>query len=146
MPLVGQTFGKVLRIDVLEHIINRRQLLQECHRILKPQGKLLLTAPNRDTTWKRTLRRFDLPSFADPDHKIEYTPEELEGELTACGFKMGPRHSIVYDTPFAGFLDVLGACSISVYCKIQRWKIQRAMRYPLESTGWWLVAEKEYPR
>lgn len=55
-----------------------------------------------------------LPSFSDPDHKIEYNREELEEELAAAGFRVESCSTIVYDTPWYGVIDLLGGLSLFV--------------------------------
>ena len=39
-------FDVVTMYQVLEHIANPRAVLKECHRILKPGGRLLVSVPN----------------------------------------------------------------------------------------------------
>lgn len=41
------TFDAVLMIEVLEHISNDKKSIAEIYRVLKPRGKLIVTAPNK---------------------------------------------------------------------------------------------------
>lgn len=45
IPLENQTIDNVFCAEVLEHVFNPNDVLQEINRILKPNGQLLLTCP-----------------------------------------------------------------------------------------------------
>lgn len=47
IPLRDKTFDLVLVFEVLEHVIQPMAVLREVNRVLKPNGILFLTAPNR---------------------------------------------------------------------------------------------------
>jgi len=149
LPFCSATFDTVMLLDVIEHLHGRIALLQEIHRILRPGGQLLLSAPNRDTWWKRQLRAAGLDDYADPDHKIEYTLDELLRELAAGGFEPKQKPQvIVYDTPWAALIDLVGGLSLSLYRVLAMWKIRQAQAYPQETTGWRLACRRlpSYPR
>lgn len=140
-PFRDSTFDAVLFLDVIEHLEPRREVLAEIRRVLKPQGRLLVSAPNRETSWRRHLRAAGLFSFSDPDHKVEYTREEFLAELRAGGFEPeGPVMPVVYDTPWAGLIDAIGGVSLRLYARLSRWKREAAVREPEESTGFQVVA------
>lgn len=83
-------FDLIGAFDVLEHIKEDEIVLQEIHRILKPEGGLLLTVPQHPRLW----------SAADTQacHKRRYRSTELQQKLTAHGFK------IVFTTSFVSLL------------------------------------------
>jgi SAM-dependent methyltransferase len=140
-PFPEKSFDTALFLDVIEHLHSRLEVLREIRRVLKPSGRLLVSGPNRDTAWRRTLRAAGLFAFADPDHKVEYTEAEFLAELSAGGFEpVGPVMPIVYDTPWAGVIDALGGVSLRLYARLSRWKRDVALRRPLESTGFRVVA------
>lgn len=140
-PFADASFDAVLFLDVLEHLEPRLDVLREIRRVLKPQGRLLVSAPNRDTSWRRRLRRAGLFAFSDGDHKVEYTREELLAELRAGGFAVdGPVLPVVYDTPWAGLIDLVGGLSLGLYARLNRWKREAALRRPEESIGFRVVA------
>ena len=118
-------------------------VLREIHRVLTDTGRLLVSGPNRETRWRRTLREAGLFSYSDPDHKIEYTRGELLTELAAAGFEPdGPVMPVVLDTPWAGVIDTVGGLSLGLYDRLSRWKREAALRRPEESTGFRVVARK----
>ncbi len=139
-PYRDGAFDRVLALDILEHVRERSRFLSECRRVLRADGRLLVAVPNRGTTWRRRLRRMGLPSFSDPDHKIEYNREELEEELAAAGFCVESCSTIVYDTPWYGVIDFLGGLSLFVYGKLAAWKWRTAAEKPEESNGFRVVA------
>jgi ubiquinone/menaquinone biosynthesis C-methylase UbiE len=142
LPFADSSFDKVLFLDVIEHLQERERMLREIKRVLRAGGLLLLTAPNRETSWKRVQRRFGLSSYADPDHKIEYDQDEFIRELSQAGFRVkGTTMPIVYDTPFAGWIDLTGGFSLSLYDRLARWKREYVKKHPKETTGWRVVAE-----
>ncbi len=118
-------------------------VLREIARVLKDDGRLLVSGPNRDTRWRRRLRAAGLFAFSDPDHKIEYTQAEFVEELCRGGFEPdGPLMPVVYDTPWAGVIDAVGGVSLRAYARLARWKREAALRHPEESTGFQVVARK----
>jgi predicted SAM-dependent methyltransferase len=57
-------------------------VINEAFRILRPGGHLALDTPNALVT------RVQQAAFIDPDHKVEYTPDELSAKLAAAGFEV----------------------------------------------------------
>jgi SAM-dependent methyltransferase len=142
-PFPDRTFEKALFLDVIEHLHPRVAVLREIHRVLKDEGRLLVSGPNRENSWRRTLRAAGLFAYSDPDHKIEYTRDEFLDELTQAGFEPeGAVMPVVLDTPWAGVIDAVGGVSLGLYDRLSRWKRDAALRRPEESTGFRVVARK----
>jgi SAM-dependent methyltransferase len=142
-PFPDGHFDAALFLDVIEHIHPRVAVLREIRRVLKPGGRLLVSGPNRDTSWRRHLRQAGLFAFSDPDHKVEYTAEEFLAELRAGGFVADQVMPVVYDTPWAGLIDAVGGLSLGAYARLSRWKRDAAVRHPGESTGFQAVARRQ---
>lgn len=51
IPLPDNSFDYVTSSEVLEHVNDKTKMLEECYRVLKPGGKLILTTPR--TGWRR---------------------------------------------------------------------------------------------
>lgn len=142
-PFADGTFDVALLLDVIEHLDARREVLREIRRVLKAEGRLLVSGPNRETTWRRRLRQAGLFAYQDPDHKIEYSRAEFLSELQGGGFAPeGPLLPVVYDTPWAGLIDTVGGLSLRLYGRLSRWKHEAALRNPEESTGFRVVARR----
>jgi SAM-dependent methyltransferase len=141
LPFPPGMFDAALFLDVIEHLEPRVAVLREIRRVLKPEGRLLVSGPNRATSWRRRLREAGLFAFSDPDHKVEYTRDEFLAELHAGGFvPAGPVMPVVYDTAWAGAIDAVGGVSLGLYARLSRWKRDAAVRHPEESTGFRVVA------
>jgi len=58
LPFAAGVFDRVYAIEVLEHVVNPRQLVEELHRVVKPGGEIIVTSPHE------SLRVF--PGFLTP--------------------------------------------------------------------------------
>lgn len=143
LPFAPSAFDAVLLLDVIEHLHRRVELLGEIHRVLRPSGLLFVSAPNADTGWKRRLRAAGLFAYTDADHKIEYSLPALRDELAAGGFEvLGEPQPIVYDTPWAGLIDLTGGFSLALYRRLAQWKVDQLKRHPEDTIGWRLVCRR----
>lgn len=140
LPLKSNSIDKIIFLDVLEHLVKRQQILREISRVLKPKGLLFLAVPNVETSWKKLQQQVGLNCYGDPDHKIEYTKTSISQELTKAGLKIVDSKPVVFDTPWVGFIDLLGGFSLSLYAQITKIKKQKAKNNPQESTGFRIVA------
>jgi len=146
-PFPDRRFDVVLLLDVIEHLVPRVAVLLEIRRVLKDDGRVLVSGPNRETSWRRRLRQADLFAYSDPDHKVEYSRAEFVAELANGGFRVeGKLMPVVYDTPWAGCVDALGGISLGLYARLAQWKRDVALRHPDESTGFRAVAVKSDAR
>lgn len=137
-----KSFDKILCLDVLEHLVKRDQLLAEIKRILKPNGLAFIAIPNLNTSWKRLQKQVGLNSFADPDHKIEYVYENLEVMFKKAGFKIISLNSTTFDSPWIGFIDLIGGLSLRLYAKLVVLNKAKASRNLNESTGFRIIIKK----
>jgi SAM-dependent methyltransferase len=72
MPFEDASFDVVVCFEVIEHLEDRAAAVRELARVLRPDGLLVISSPNRDTS---------VPG--NPYHVHEYTPDELRNELAA---------------------------------------------------------------
>lgn len=140
-PFKKNQFDKILFLDTLEHLNKRCFVLNEVRRVLKPNGLLFLSIPNIDTSWKGLQKKAGLSPYSDSDHKIEYTKDSIREELKCSGFKIIKMWPIVYDTPLAGIIDLVGGFSLSIYKKLSLWKIKMVKLKPKETTGFRIIAK-----
>ncbi|WP_017304602.1 class I SAM-dependent methyltransferase [Spirulina subsalsa] len=91
LPFPDQSFEIVTMLAVLEHIEHEQAILQEIHRVLVPNGKLILTVPS---LWAQPILEFlayrlKLVSEAEiRDHKRYYNRQKLKQSLVIqAGFQ-----------------------------------------------------------
>ncbi len=80
LPFPDNGFDLVALLDTVEHIDDELGVFQECRRVLKPGGKLIITVPAFMSLW----------SYNDEinDHKRRYTAAELQQKLEICGLRV----------------------------------------------------------
>jgi len=71
LPFAPRSFDAVVCFEVIEHLRRGELVLDELRRVLRPEGVLIVSSPNRDVY---------LPG--NPHHVHEYTPSELHAALT----------------------------------------------------------------
>lgn len=141
-PFHKNQFDKILFLDTLEHLNKRDFVLNEVRRVLKTNGIVFISIPNIDTRWKRLQMRAGVNPYCDPDHKIEYTRDDIEEELERNKLKIIKIDPIIYDTPLAGFIDITGAISLTIYKKLVMWKKRMVKFRPGDTTGFRIVAKE----
>ena len=72
-------FDGIGAFDVLEHIDEDEQVLQQFHRALRPAGGLILTVPQHRFLWSSTDEQ--------AHHKRRYSRGELLSKVTRAGFR-----------------------------------------------------------
>jgi SAM-dependent methyltransferase len=83
-----ERFDVVVLSNVLEHIDDRVTLLRRLREQAAPD-RLLIRVPVLERDWLVGLRRdLGLPYYADPTHRTEYSPEQLEAELGDAGLEL----------------------------------------------------------
>ncbi len=80
LPFSANTFDLVALLDTVEHIPDELGVLQECRRVLKPGGRLIVTVPAFMWLW----------SYNDEinAHQRRYTAPELQQKLELCGLRV----------------------------------------------------------
>jgi len=80
MPFADATFDLVTALDVVEHVDDDGAMLREARRVLKPNGRLLITTPAFQWLW----------SYNDElnAHKRRYTARELNRRLEQAGLRV----------------------------------------------------------
>ncbi|MBM3816734.1 MAG: methyltransferase domain-containing protein [Actinobacteria bacterium] len=80
LELPSNSLAALSLFDVLEHVQDRQGLLHELHRVLQPDGFLVLTVPALPLLWSQ----FD----DDEAHQLRYTRLTLRNELVKAGFSV----------------------------------------------------------
>jgi SAM-dependent methyltransferase len=88
LPAPTASVDAIVTLQVIEHVWNHREFVGECLRVLRPNGTLVVSTPNR-LTFSPGL---DAP--VNPFHTKEFTAAELTALLVANGFEIAAVHGL----------------------------------------------------
>jgi len=86
MDLPDDEFDVITLWDVLEHTPNPRNVLDECKRVLKPGGLMIINYPDIESLVARLMGRRWV--FLLSVHLYYFTPDTIEKMLIEVGFKV----------------------------------------------------------
>ena len=132
LPFPKDSFDKIIMSEVIEHVNDDIKVLKEARRILKEDGILVLTTPNKDypflwdpVNWiLEHSFNFHIKNgfFAGiwNQHLRLYKPEELKKRLEKAGFKVVSCELLTnWCLPFNHYLLNLG-CKLLFYKKLSQ--------------------------
>ncbi|GAC48969.1 putative methyltransferase [Gordonia aichiensis NBRC 108223] len=90
LPLPDQSVDVVVNFQVIEHLWDQAAFIAECHRVLRPGGRLLISTPNRITFSPGR----DTP--LNPFHTRELDAAELTGLLIEGGLESVVMHGVYH--------------------------------------------------
>lgn len=124
-----ESFDVIVSKEVIEHLIEPNDLLQQAFRLLRPGGILVFSTPNKDSLHLRVNRLFGRPDFmCAGDHIREFTYTEMQEMIVAAGlieeaaigvtllpyhyvegvFPDTIRHAEDHDVEFNAIMQILG--------------------------------------
>jgi 2-polyprenyl-3-methyl-5-hydroxy-6-metoxy-1,4-benzoquinol methylase len=86
MQYPDNTFDAVTMNHVIEHVYEPVTLLQECHRVLKPGGRLVVVTPNTISYGHRRFRQY-WRGLEPPRHLYVFSPVTLRRVAERAGFQ-----------------------------------------------------------
>jgi ubiquinone/menaquinone biosynthesis C-methylase UbiE len=113
LPLKDNTFDCVLMSEVIEHLEAPQISIREAARVLRPDGRLLVTTPNYRSFWpvmEWAVDRLNMaPKMAGEQHISRFYPSSLKNLLTESGLMIEYAGSIYNLSPFLSLLSPEGA-------------------------------------
>jgi SAM-dependent methyltransferase len=82
LPLADATADVVVSLQVIEHVWNQLEFVEQCRRVLRPGARLVVSTPNRLTFSPGSERP------VNPFHTHEFTAAELGDLLLAAGLNL----------------------------------------------------------
>jgi SAM-dependent methyltransferase len=133
-------FDAITLWHVLEHVANPRALLAEIHRVLKPDGVLLVAVPNFGSLEARVSK--DKWFHLDvPRHATHFSQATLEQGLYESGFDIRHTSGFAPEYDFFSFIQsALNLCGLrhNLLYDIVRGKQAKVLSG--EPARWWQVA------
>lgn len=119
LPFKDNSFDMVVCIEVYEHAFNPNQLLREISRVLKPDGILNITAPNK--LWP-IEGHYHLPF-------LSYLPQKL-ADIYVRLFNKGSGYNNIYQLPtYRQFYD-----NVSKYFTVDDLTFEKVINYQFYET------------
>ncbi len=98
-PVVDNYFDIIFFNHVLEHIPDAERAMQEVHRILKPDGLLVLGVPNEGAFFGQLAYRLQPSSLATTDHVHFFTSKSLTSLCLKSDFKVIEEKALGWGIP-----------------------------------------------
>jgi len=101
LPFKENSFDAVYALDSLEHIKNAKKAIGQIRRVLKPRGKLIITAPTENLFYR--FCRFVTYGTLERGEGMgthHHTAKSLDRDIRAGGFVMEKTASLPLFAPF----------------------------------------------
>lgn len=96
LPFEDDSFDGAVILDVIEHVVNAEQLLDELARVIRRNGFLVLSTPNIAFYKYRLQSLWGYPPPNEGTHFRFLTKKLLDDTLQASGFVVVKRNSCIY--------------------------------------------------
>lgn len=119
LPFKNESFDLAISYDVIEHVSDPAEFVDEVCRVTRPGGRILLYTPSRRNRWSwhwwqlqmsRGRYNLGLDNLAGHDLEKFLTPEELAGIMKEAGLRgvetvtFHALYTLLFDEAFPGFL------------------------------------------
>jgi len=102
-----ESFDQVVIWHVLEHLADPRATLEECHRVLRPGGRLIVAVPNF-SSWQARWAGPAWFHLDPPRHLYQFPLGALRRLIDDCGFACGASyHFSLRQNPFGWIQSAL---------------------------------------
>lgn len=97
MPFKDNFFDTVIAGELIEHLESPDKFLSEANRVLKKDGILILSTPNRDSLYNRLTKKYIVEGTRHHRHETIFNKEMLKKILDKHGFRIKEFTIIAYD-------------------------------------------------
>jgi SAM-dependent methyltransferase len=98
-PLPSSSCAVITMFHVLEHLYDPGSYLDAAHKLLKPDGRLVIQVPNA-ACWQFLLFGERWNGIDVPRHLIDFRLSDVDGLLESCGFEvLRHKHFSLRDNP-----------------------------------------------
>jgi SAM-dependent methyltransferase len=98
-PFASGSCATITMFHVLEHLYEPHACVEEAHRLLQPDGRLVVQVPNA-ASWQFLLLGSSWRGVEIPRHFTLFRPSDLEVLLDRCGFEVvRSNHFSLRDSP-----------------------------------------------
>jgi SAM-dependent methyltransferase len=98
-PFASESCATITMFHVLEHLYEPHACIEEAHRLLRPNGRLVVQVPNA-ASWQFLLLGSSWRGVEIPRHLLLFRPSDLEILLDRCGFEVvRTKHFSLRDNP-----------------------------------------------
>jgi SAM-dependent methyltransferase len=104
LPIKDSTVDIVICSEIIEHLEQPHSMLEEIARVLKPNGKLVISTPNKESIFLQIQNLLPIPRFHDwkyvESHFQVYSPKEFDALLEKHGFTIREKAKSIAFPPF----------------------------------------------
>jgi SAM-dependent methyltransferase len=98
-PIAASSCSAITMFHVLEHLYDPGAYIEAAHRLLKPDGRLIVQVPNA-ACWQFLVLGERWNGIDAPRHLIDFRRSDLDSLLDQCGFEvLRHKHFSLRDNP-----------------------------------------------
>ena len=140
LPFEDESFDAITSIEVIEHIHPHLafNLLEEAKRVLKPNGKMVLTTPNYRSLWPliEFILEYVSPVKYHDQHISKFTPNSAVKFMETLGMTVTQVDSLFMLAPFIAFLGKTIPDAVLKLEKKLDWKVGSLLVLESEKIKW----------
>lgn len=99
LPFKDKTFDTIVSIENIEHVDGYKKCLQEIKRVLKKNGYLVMSTPNREYFGNKIRPIIGLDRVKNPYHVHEFSEKELLKILNRKDFEIIKVKRLLFNLP-----------------------------------------------
>lgn len=103
LPFKDGTFDRIVCVELIEHLDEPQRCISEFRRVLKDDGRLILTTPNYRSLWPVTewlWDRFGRGRDYRKQHIYKFNPSSIKKLLEDSGFHITSEKTVFLFSPF----------------------------------------------